>query len=86
MVRQYTSAYGVVMRAEIVLLTADGLDNKQIGTRLDLPRRIVSKSRKRFCEERLAVQRGLSAGILPLPCVGTADVPTFAKASAGRRG
>lgn len=53
-VRKYTSPYCDVMRAKIALLAAEGLDNKQIGARLDLPRQIVSKWRKRFFEERLA--------------------------------
>ena len=53
-VKRYTSRYCDVMRAKIALLAAEGLDNKQIGTRLDLPRQIVSKWRKRFFEERLA--------------------------------
>ena len=52
-VRKYTSPYCDVMRAKIALLAAGGLDNKQIGARLDLPRQIVSKWRKRFFEERL---------------------------------
>ena len=47
-------AIGDVMRAKIALLAAEGLQNKQIGERLDLPRQIVSKWRKRFFEERLA--------------------------------
>jgi transposase len=42
------------MRAKVILLAADGLSNKQIGERLQLPRQIVSKWRKRFCEQRLA--------------------------------
>jgi transposase len=42
------------MRAKIVLLAAEGLSNKQIGQRLDLPRQIVSKWRKRFFDKRLA--------------------------------
>ena len=42
------------MRAKIALLAAEGLENKQIAERLDLPRQIVSKWRKRFFEERLA--------------------------------
>jgi DNA-binding NarL/FixJ family response regulator len=42
------------MRAKIALLAADGLSNKEIGLRLDLPRQIVSKWRKRFFEKRLA--------------------------------
>ena len=52
--RKYTSSYCDVMRAKITLLAAEGLENKQIGERLDLPRQIVSKWRKRFFEKRLA--------------------------------
>jgi hypothetical protein len=52
--RKYTSQYRDVMRAKIVLLAADGLSNKEIGLRLDLPRQIVSKWRKRFFDQRLA--------------------------------
>lgn len=52
--RKYTSQYSDVMRAKIVLLAAKGLSNKDIGQRLDLPRQIVSKWRKRFFEQRLA--------------------------------
>ena len=52
--RKYTSQYRDVMRAKIVLLAADGLSNKDIGQRLDLPRQIVSKWRKRFFDQRLA--------------------------------
>ena len=51
--RQYTSPYESVVRAKAVLLAAEGLSNKAIGERLDLPRQIVSKWRKRFCAERL---------------------------------
>ena len=53
-VRQYTLPYFKVMRAKTVLLAAQGLENKEIGQRLDLPREIVSKWRKRFFYERLA--------------------------------
>ena len=52
--RKYTSPYCDVVRAKVVLLAADGLRNKEIGERLDVPRQIVSKWRKRFFEERLA--------------------------------
>ena len=52
--RKYTSQYRDVMRAKIVLLAAEGLSNKQIGEKLDLPRQIVSKWRKRFFDQRLA--------------------------------
>jgi transposase len=51
--RRYTSPYCDVMRAKVVLLAADGCSNKEIGSRLDIPRQIVSKWRKRFFEERL---------------------------------
>ncbi len=52
--RKYTSPYCEVVRAKIILLAAEGFSNKQIGERLDLPRQIVSKWRKRFLDERLA--------------------------------
>ncbi len=52
--RKYTSPYRDVMRAKVVLLAAQGLSNKEIGKRLDLPRQIVSKWRKRFFDHRLA--------------------------------
>ena len=51
--RHYTSPYCDVMRARVVLLAAQGMQNKQIGERLDLPRQIVCKWRKRFFDERL---------------------------------
>jgi transposase len=54
MARKYTSPYCDVARARVILMAAEGLQNKQIGQRLDLPRQIVSKWRKRFFAERLA--------------------------------
>jgi len=48
--RRYTSPYRDVIRAKIVLLAAQGLENYVIGARLDTPRQIVSKWRKRFFE------------------------------------
>lgn len=57
--RRYTSPYCDVMRAKVVLLAADGCSNKEIGSRLDIPRQIVSKWRKRFFEDRLAGLQGL---------------------------
>jgi hypothetical protein len=54
MARTYTAPYYRVMRAKVVLLAAEGMENKEIGQRLDLARQIVSKWRKRFFEERLA--------------------------------
>jgi transposase len=54
MARSYTSPYWQVVRAKLVLLAASGLENKEIAARLDLPRQVVSKWRKRFFEEGLA--------------------------------
>lgn len=51
--RKYTSPYRDVIRAKIVLLAAEGLANDAIAARLDIPRQIVSKWRKRFCLLRL---------------------------------
>jgi transposase len=68
--RQYTLPYRDVVRAKLVLLAAEGLENKDIGARLDLRREIVSKWRKRFFEERLPgledePRRGRPAGFSP---------------------
>ena len=52
--RKYTSSYYSVVRAKVVLLAAQNIDNKEIGERLELPRQVVSKWRKRFFEEGLA--------------------------------
>src|ERR1700756_5995622 len=51
--RQYTSPYCDVVRAKIVLFAAEGLSNNIIAARLDTPRQIVSKWRKRFVLARL---------------------------------
>lgn len=51
--RKYTSPYFEVVRSKIILLAAEGLENKQIGERLSVPRQIVSKWRKRFFQERI---------------------------------
>jgi transposase-like protein len=52
--RRYTSPYCEVTRAKVVLLASEGLENTEIALRLDLPRQVVSKWRKRFCHGRLA--------------------------------
>src|SRR6201982_961809 len=53
MTRKYTSPYVDVIRAKIVLLADEGLSNDVIASRLDTPRQIVSKWRKRFALARL---------------------------------
>ncbi len=50
---KYTSPYYIVVRAKVVLMAAQGIDNKTIGEHLSLPRQIVSKWRKRFFEKGL---------------------------------
>jgi len=52
--RRYTLPYRDVVRAKIVLMAAEGLDNEEIAARLDTNRVIVSRWRKRFFEQGLA--------------------------------
>jgi hypothetical protein len=68
--RRYTLPYRDVIRAKIILLAAEGLENQTIGERLDLPREIASKWRQRFFRRRLAgleeePRRGRPAGFSP---------------------
>jgi len=51
--RKYTSPYSDVIRARIILLADKGLSNDVIASRLDTPRQIVSKWRKRFSLARM---------------------------------
>jgi len=41
MASKYTAPYYQVVRAKVILMTAQGLDNDTIGRRLSLPRQIV---------------------------------------------
>ena len=52
--RKYTSSYRDVIRAKIVLYAAEGLRNDEIADKIDTPRQIVSKWRKRYFEDGLA--------------------------------
>jgi transposase len=68
--RRYTLPYRDVVRAKIVLMAADGLDNDEIAARLDTRREIVSKWRKRFFEHGLPgleerPPRGPTPGLSP---------------------
>jgi transposase len=63
--RRYTSPYRDVIRAKIVLYAAEGFSNDEIASRLDTPRQIVSKWRKRFFEERFAGLEERSRGGRP---------------------
>ena len=60
--RQYTSPYCEVVRARIILMAAEGLSNDVIAARLDTPRQIVSKWRKRFALARLPGLEGQPRG------------------------
>jgi transposase-like protein len=74
--RRYSAPYRDVVRARIVLLATEGLENKVIARRLDTPAQIVSKWRKRFFEERLA-------GLAERPRTGRR--PGFSPSARGRR-
>ena len=63
--RRYTSPYSEEIRAKIVLYAAEGLGNDEIAARLDTPRQVVSKWRKRFFDERLAGLTDLPRGGRP---------------------
>src|SRR5215831_14008163 len=66
MARKYTSPYCDVIRAKIILLADEGLSNDVIAARLNTPRQIVSKWRKRFARpDCLALRRSLEAGVKP---------------------
>ena len=51
--RKYTLPYRDVIRAQIVLLAAQGLRNDEIAARLNTRREVVWKWRKRFFEQGL---------------------------------
>ena len=52
--RKYTLPYRDVMRAQTILMAAQGLRNDEIAVRLNTRREVVSKWRKRFFEAGLA--------------------------------
>jgi hypothetical protein len=51
---RYTLPYFMVQRAKLILLAAQGRDNKDIALRIDARREVVSMWRKRFFTKRLA--------------------------------
>jgi hypothetical protein len=51
--RKYTLPYFQVVRAKMILLAAEGLENSAIAQELNTPREVVSLWRKRFFHERL---------------------------------
>jgi hypothetical protein len=50
----YTLPYWRVVRAQLVLMAAEGMRNDQIAAQLRCRREVVSQWRKRFFEQRLA--------------------------------
>ena len=52
--RSYTLPYWQVIRAQMVLLAAQGLRNDEIAQRLNCRREVVSQWRKRFFEHGMA--------------------------------
>jgi Helix-turn-helix domain len=48
-----TLAWREVQRARLILYAAEGMPDKEIARRLDCHPEIVSKWRRRFCEQRL---------------------------------
>jgi hypothetical protein len=52
--RSYTLPYWQVVRAQMVLLAAQGLRNDEIARRLNCRREVVSQWRKRFFEQGMA--------------------------------
>lgn len=51
--RRYTLPYYVVLRAQMILLAAEGLSNDEIANSLSVGRDVVSLWRKRFFDKRL---------------------------------
>jgi len=78
--RRYTSPYRDVIRAKIVLYAAQGLSNDEIAQRLDTPRQVVSKWRKRFFEQGMV-------GLEELPRQGRSGVfsPRYRRRRKGPR-
>jgi DNA-directed RNA polymerase specialized sigma24 family protein len=71
--RRYTSPYRDVVRARMILLAAEGWQNKDIAEHLHVPRAKVSKWRKRFFERRLAGLEDEPRGGRPSVFPPTAD-------------
>ena len=51
--RRYSLSYREVIRAKIVLMASEDVPVEEIARRLDTPREVVGKWRKRFLEEGL---------------------------------
>jgi len=83
-VRSKLTSVRLTQRAHIVLLAADGLQNKEIAERLAVGRVQVSRWRDRYAEPRLAgIEQDLPRGAPPVKVdvarVGRADDPEQAR-------
>ena len=57
---KYTLPYFEVVRAKMILMAADGMDNDEIAARLDTRREVVSQWRKRFFKRTIGGPGGAS--------------------------
>jgi hypothetical protein len=75
--RCYSAPHAGVVRAKIVLLAADGLENMQIAARPDVHVNVVGRWRRRFAEE------GLAGAVSPrhAKCLGAAKTAAIIIAS-----
>jgi hypothetical protein len=71
-----TLPFRVVQRARLILYAADGMIDKEIAVRCDCHPQVVSKWRRRFCEQGIE-------GLKDRPRVGR---PRRFPPAAGRRG
>ena len=66
LVRSKLSSVRLAQRARIVLLAADGMQNKDIAQQLDVGRVLVSRWRERYAQSRLSgIERDLPRGAPP---------------------
>ena len=79
--RAYTLPHAQVVRAKIVLLAADGVANTVIAERLDVHVDVVSRWRKRFCEQGVdgLTDRKRSGRPVPLSRWSSAELATQAR-------
>jgi DNA-directed RNA polymerase specialized sigma24 family protein len=74
--REATAPWRDVQRARMILYASEGLPDKEVAARLDCHPEIVSRWRRRFCEQRIE-------GLQDKPRVGR---PRRFPPGAGRRG
>jgi transposase len=85
--RSYTASHAVVARARIVLLAAEGWANVEIAAEVGVHVDVVSRWRKRFCEEGIAglADRSRSGRPRSFPAEVVAQVKAMACEAPARR-